>query len=302
MEDHDKAAIIEFLNRCVDYSDNSIERKRERGDDKTLVREWQTYRDFTAHALAEIESGELDNWFKITDISADSTRKSETGLADSKKMGDSEKSDISEKSGDDGEPRGHLIHDPNELDHRQRRALLAGIVAPRPMMLAATSSAKGVQNIAAVSSLSIVSNSPPLVSLSLSFNREGRPRDTLVNLENNSQITLISLSAEPDSAHLIDLAASPLPSETSEWQSTNTPIEQTSKFGHPVPNLAVSVLECRCVDILNLPEGAVSKLAILRVERILTCAGNRVQMAHINIDTIGPASRTRDWSHRLDEY
>ena len=28
MEDHDKAVIIEFLSRCVDYSDKSIERKR----------------------------------------------------------------------------------------------------------------------------------------------------------------------------------------------------------------------------------------------------------------------------------
>jgi flavin reductase (DIM6/NTAB) family NADH-FMN oxidoreductase RutF len=302
MEERDKAAIIEFLNRCVDYSDKSIERKRQRGDDKTLVKEWQTYRDFTAHAIAEIESGELDNWFSISSQSPDLTSESKPKFGSSRKSKDTSKTGGSENLGEYGDLGGYFGHDPTVLDHRQRATLLAAIIAPRPMMLAATSSTAGVQNIAAVSSLSIVSNSPPLISLSLSLNLEGRPRDTLVNLKNNSQITLISLSAEPDSAHLFQVAASSLPPESSEWKKTNTPIEQTSKFGHPLPNLAVSVLECRCVDILDLPEGAVSRLAILRVERILTKAENRTQMAHINIDTIGPASRPRDWSYQLDEY
>ncbi len=304
MRERDKAAIIEFLNLCVDYSTESIQRKRERGDDEVLIKEWLTYRNFTAHAIAEIESGELDDWFtksapalERNEIESKSPTSERPGRPEiSKKSGNGVKPEKSETSG------AFLEHDTNELEHRQRAALLAAIVAPRPMMLAATCSTDGVQNIAAVSSLSIVSNSPPLIALSLSSNLEGRRRDTLVNLEDNSQLTLISLSAEPDSARLIEVAAAPLPPESSEWLTTNTPIELNSKFGHPIPNLAVAVLECRSVDIFDLPEDAVSKLAILRVERILTKETDRVQMAHININTIGPASRNRDWSHELDEH
>ena len=62
MMDKDKAVVIEFLRRCVLYSDESIQRKKERGDLEEIPK-WQAYRDFTDHAIKEIEKGELDDWF-----------------------------------------------------------------------------------------------------------------------------------------------------------------------------------------------------------------------------------------------
>ena len=56
-------AVADFLARCIDYADNSIARKRKRGDSEKVIGEWETYREFTEHALKEVESGVLDKWF-----------------------------------------------------------------------------------------------------------------------------------------------------------------------------------------------------------------------------------------------
>ncbi len=53
-----------FLRRCVTYADASIERKKKRGDDEEVIAKWQSYRDFTEHAVMEVESGELDSWLE----------------------------------------------------------------------------------------------------------------------------------------------------------------------------------------------------------------------------------------------
>ena len=53
-----------FLERCVTYANASIERKMERGDEKSEIDKWIAYRDFTEHAIKEIEAGDLDAWLE----------------------------------------------------------------------------------------------------------------------------------------------------------------------------------------------------------------------------------------------
>ena len=59
-----KDAVCDFLRRCVQYADESIERKKERDEDIAEIERWSAYRDFTAYALSEVERGELDDWFE----------------------------------------------------------------------------------------------------------------------------------------------------------------------------------------------------------------------------------------------
>lgn len=56
--------ISRFLQRCVAYANESIERKRERGEDESEIARWIAYRDFTEHAVIEVASGELDSWLE----------------------------------------------------------------------------------------------------------------------------------------------------------------------------------------------------------------------------------------------
>ena len=46
------------------YADDSIKRKRDRGDSEEEIVKWETYRDFTEHAVMEVSNGELDEWLE----------------------------------------------------------------------------------------------------------------------------------------------------------------------------------------------------------------------------------------------
>ena len=46
------------------YANESIQRKKERGGDEREIAKWIAYRDFTEHAVEEVESGDLDEWLE----------------------------------------------------------------------------------------------------------------------------------------------------------------------------------------------------------------------------------------------
>ena len=59
-----RSLVTSFLRKCVTYANDSIKRKRDRGDSEEEIEKWETYRDFTEHALMEVSNGELDEWLE----------------------------------------------------------------------------------------------------------------------------------------------------------------------------------------------------------------------------------------------
>ena len=59
-----RALIANFLRKCVIYSNDSISRKIARAEDKSQIAKWETYRDFTEHAVKEVLNGDLDDWLE----------------------------------------------------------------------------------------------------------------------------------------------------------------------------------------------------------------------------------------------
>ena len=59
-----RSLVTSFLRKCVTYADDSIKRKRDRGDSEEDIGKWETYRDFTEHAVMEVSNGELDQWLE----------------------------------------------------------------------------------------------------------------------------------------------------------------------------------------------------------------------------------------------
>ena len=43
--------VASFLRQCVRYANESIDRKRDRGDEEGEISRWIAYRDFTEHAV-----------------------------------------------------------------------------------------------------------------------------------------------------------------------------------------------------------------------------------------------------------
>jgi len=59
-----RSLVLSFLRKCVTYADDSISRKRDRGDSEEEIEKWEIYRDFTKHAVMEVSNGELDEWLE----------------------------------------------------------------------------------------------------------------------------------------------------------------------------------------------------------------------------------------------
>lgn len=232
-----RRTVAAFLERCVAYASASIDRKIERGEDTSS---WEAYRDHTTFALDEVTTGRLDAWLS--------------------------------GEGDDQPARtmqrlmnGHTTFQMADLDHPSRAQILTATLSPRPLVLVATTDQHGRHNLAPMTSLSVVSNSPPLVVMSLSSDREGRARDTLLNLRECPNATLYVLLSGPDDADMVAQTAPAVPRGTSEWDAVP---HATDAEGRPFLDRAAAALQVRMVDELPLPE-AVAKLVVLRVDEVL---------------------------------
>tara|TARA_B100000902_G_scaffold245805_1_gene232701 strand:+ start:558 stop:1388 length:831 start_codon:yes stop_codon:yes gene_type:complete len=247
MENDAKKSVIDFLNRCVAYANDSIERKKERGESDTEISRWEAYRDFTAYASDEISRGDLDDWFDENN---------------------SLKFDLSS---------GTESIEIEGMDHEERSRWLSAMVAPRPLILVSTMSAEGIPNLAPMSSVSVISNTPPLLGMSLSKNREGRPRDTLLNLKETGKATLAILPVNPKSVKIVEMTSKPLPRTISEWDQ----IESISSISETVtaPKNAIAAIETTLLESHELPLGAVAEWVILKVDSI-------IKPSSINLDQI----------------
>lgn len=247
MENDAKKSVIDFLNRCVAYANDSIDRKKERGESDTEISRWEAYRDFTAYASDEISRGDLDDWFDENN---------------------SLKFDLSS---------GTESIEIEGMDHEERSRWLSAMVAPRPLILVSTMSAEGIPNLAPMSSVSVISNTPPLLGMSLSKNREGRPRDTLLNLKETGKATLAILPVNPKSVKIVEMTSKPLPRTISEWDQ----IESISSISETVtaPKNAIAAIETTLLESHELPLGAVAEWVILKVDSI-------IKPSSINLDQI----------------
>ncbi len=273
--DERRRVVATYLRRCVTYSDASIERKRARGEDEIELARWQAFREFTAYSASEIESGALDTW--LTDEEGDAPAPPSLSS-------------------------GSAVHNTASMSHHERRDWLAGLLMPRPVVLVATTSADGVENLAPMSSVNVVSNSPSLLAMSLSVDLEGRPRDTLVNLRDGgigSQCTVFVLNADHDSALAVDATASPLPPSDSEWDLLGAKA--------PILPIAFAALHCKLAELHPLPAGANGTLAILSVNSLEIPEGTTTDsiprtLFQIGFDSLGPGPSPIDWRFGLSDH
>ena len=272
----ERQAVKGFLSLCVRYAEDSIARKEERlgtaeerDDDLSGLPAWKSYRDFTAHAILEIDDGLLEHWFEHLQEhddwrpTPDDTRQEASG--------DGEHSEVDGNSDDGLSPIELTSIASVGMEYDECRALLDGFISPRPLVLASTKSSDGIDNLAGLSSMAVVSNNPPLLAISLSQDRDGRKRDTLVNLKDNGRITLHILPASREMAAIVDAASKVLPKEESEWDIIGVGgISSPSEGDWPATfPLALAALECELLQSHDLPDGAVAELCILGVSNFL---------------------------------
>ena len=227
-----KTHVISFLKKCIEYADASIERKTKRGELEDIPK-WEAYRDYTAHALMEVEAGELDRWFPKQE----------------EQLGQSESQTI----------------DLESLSHDMRSRWLTNLASPRPLALIATSSQEGVRNIAPYTSMSVVSNSPPLAIVSLSADRNDRWRDTLLNLRQTKEAVLNFLPISDRLASMVEQTAQPIDSSKSEWEEFEL---EHLEGNDMVLNEAAFAIFGELEKEIDLPK-AKAKLVVLRLTKVI---------------------------------
>lgn len=273
--------VSRFLRRCVTYADSSIERKKLRNEDPSDISNWENYRQFTSFSASEVESGELDTWLEEGDYRAEPN--GFFSLSESRESFNLE-----------------------DMSHEERRNWLACLLMPRPISLVATMSANGVHNLAPMSSIGVVSNSPPLITISLSKSREGKERDTLVNLRSQgigTSCMIFILPATLESAKNVQLTSSKIPADESEWILIDE--EMIIENEMPILSSAMAALRCKLMEIHPLPGGSLASLAILQVESVISSNNysglNDIQkLMQVDFNKLGPSSSKNDWNFEVD--
>ncbi|MAV94881.1 MAG: hypothetical protein CMA31_04250 [Euryarchaeota archaeon] len=281
MEIKDKREFISsFLERCVKYAETSLERKIERGEEGVEIDRWKAYRDFTAYSASEVISGALDEWL---DGSSNSILPSAP------------------------EPLGSEVQsiDLMKLSHVERRGLIARVIGPRPVFLVGTRDSYGARNLAPMSSVSILSNTPPLIAMSLSSDKGGRIRDTYQNIENGgvgSKVSIHALLGDRRSAMDVEISAQPHPADVSEWDLISGGLVECESGD--LLSTAIATVHAEVVEIRSLPRKCKASLIIMEIDSVTLASedGAERQPRLIQIsdgalsNDIGPAG----WTHVLD--
>ena len=253
-----------FLRSCVGYANAEIARKAElveAGEPLGTVPPlaWSHYRELVGRTAEEVASGLLDDWLEPSD-------------EPDARGADRHATDRAAEAGPKISIRPPIVPwartDLERLELETLGAWLATLLAPRPVLLLSTRSAAGVANLSPASSVAVVSNRPPLVTISLGSHTDGRPHDALAHMEAGSSVLLMPLPADPACAALVDLCASPLEPASSEWDLLAQEPVELGEGIPPVHPWAVAAIEARLVEVRELPNGAASHLVILELDSI----------------------------------
>jgi len=86
--------------------------------------------------------------------------------------------------------------DPAELSPSEKYDLLVNLVTPRPIALVSTLSLDGVPNLAPFSFFQVGGSNPPSIMISPTLAREGREKDTLVNVQATEEFVVNIVTRE----------------------------------------------------------------------------------------------------------
>ncbi|MFC1872857.1 flavin reductase family protein [Chloroflexota bacterium] len=173
---------------------------------------------------------------------------------------------------------------PIDLDGQDANRLLLSIIIPRPIALVSTIGENGVFNIAPYSGLSPMCPKPALIKFNVGTPRDGRKKDTLVNIEYSKDFVINIVNEDMTDA--MNQSSAEYPSDVDEFKEVGlTPI-QAEVVKSPLVGESPISMECQLVDILeygNLPR--ITSVVIGEVVRVHikenVCENGQIQISAI---------------------
>lgn len=163
-----------------------------------------------------------------------------------------------------------MVIDPNSMDFRDLHHLLAGAVVPRPIAMVSSLGESGIANVAPMSSVSIASVMPPVLSFSVSTRRRrnGEKKDTLRNIELQKEY-VISVPCTEGMGVAMNHAGREYPPEVSEFEAVGLTPMAASLVNAPLIAEAPINFECKLLQIIEFGEHpSISSLVLGQVLKV----------------------------------
>ncbi len=142
--------------------------------------------------------------------------------------------------------------DPSQLDWMEAHELLVGAVLPRPIAFVSTIGADGVNNVAPFSFFSSISVKPACVGFSIGRYRDGRKKDTLVNIEFSRDFVINIVTEELVDA--MNQASKDYPSDVDEFKEVGLTAVRSDLVRSPMVSESPINMECQLMKILEFGE------------------------------------------------
>lgn len=142
--------------------------------------------------------------------------------------------------------------DLSQLDWMEAHELLVGAVLPRPIAFVSTVGADGVNNVAPFSFFSSISVKPAYVGFSIGRYRDGRKKDTLLNIEFSKDFVINIVTEELVDA--MNQASKDYPSDIDEFKEVGLTAVKSDLVRSPMAAESPINMECQLVKILEFGE------------------------------------------------
>ena len=155
--------------------------------------------------------------------------------------------------------------DPSVLPARDVYRTMIALITPRPIGWVSTVSQSGVTNLAPFSFFNGVGATPPTLVFSTVNHRDGRPKDTLVNIEATGEFVVNVASY--DMRDKVNESSEELPHGESEFERFGLEAAPSERVRPPRVAASHACFECALHQIVRVGEGALA--ASLVIGRIL---------------------------------
>ncbi len=190
--------------------------------------------------------------------------------------------------------------DPETLAVRDRYLLMIATILPRPIAWVSTVSPEGVPNLAPFSFFTGICANPMTVCFAPVNDRNGKKKDTLINVEKTKQFT-VNIVNEANAA-LMNQSSAPYPYGVSEFEKCGVTPLASEKVKPPRVKESPVSYECELDQIVRVGEGALAGNLVIGRVVLFHCDDaiyNAGKIKHQDIHAIGRMegswySRTND--------
>lgn len=143
--------------------------------------------------------------------------------------------------------------DPGQMELPDRYGLLISVIQPRPIAWVSTQGRDGSLNLAPFSFFTGITGNPMSVCFAPTKNRQGRDKDTLVNVEQTKQF-VVNIATE-STAQEMNQTSADYPYGVSEFEKAGLTQAPSLKVKPPRVKESPIALECELLQIVRISEG-----------------------------------------------